>query len=92
MIQTLTAVQTHLRQQDPIGKHIAESTSFMGNLKQCTAYAERFKYQAEKYMGYSFVYKGIKADQVRGKLKAISENVQMLQVQMTAFYLQPINQ
>ena len=64
----------------------------MENLKQARDFADRFKYQAEKYDGYSWAYKGIKVDQVRGKLKQISENVQMLQVQMTAFYLQPINQ
>ena len=37
----------------------------MENLKQVTAYGERFKYQAEKYDNYSFIYKGIKQDQVR---------------------------
>lgn len=89
-VDTLKEAQQHLLDQDLIGKNIATQPAFVENIKQVQQQTDGFVHQVSKYNGSNLLKKSFIVDKVRMKLVKIGVNLNLLHMQIQAFYTQPI--
>lgn len=83
LIEVLLEAQAHLKDQDFIGKQLAEQAqSFLGNIATIQEYQVEFAHHVERYKAANVLKKKIVEDDIRKKIKSVAEHIQNMRIQI----------
>lgn len=91
-LDNLKEAQDHLQAQDAIGLAIGEQPNFIEEIRQIQQYIDDISYQVARYLDANILKKKFVEDDMRKKVKGLSENLHVSNTQIKVFYLHPISQ